>query len=324
MVTLRDHPHLAAYLALACVCFFWGTTYLGIRIAVEQIPPAMLMCVRYTLSGGLILIGAWLSKARFPRGRELWITAVCGLLTIGLGTGALVFAEVRVPSGLASLFVATASFWMVGMDAAMPGGEPLHGPTIAAMAVGAAGAVLLFWPGSAGAGDAGFGSFGAMLAGFALIHFGYAGWGAGSILQRRMETTAHPIVSAGVQQFATGIAFATPALLGPPTHWTSRGIGATAYLAIFGGVIGYSAYVIAVTRLPVAITSIYSYINPLVAVLLGVWLYHEPFSAREGLAMGMIIVGVALVKRAQTARRVLVNGAPAASLPVPRRTPGKP
>jgi drug/metabolite transporter (DMT)-like permease len=302
MVTLRDHPHWAtpnvvAYLALACVCFFWGTTYLGIRIAVEQIPPATLMCVRYTLSGALILIGAWLSKARFPRGRELWITALCGILTIGLGTGALVYAEVWVPSGLASLFVATASFWLVGMDAAMPGGEPLHGPTMGALAVGAAGAVLLFWPGN---GD--WGDFRQLLAGFALIQFGYAGWGGGSILQRRMKATAHPIVSAGVQQFATGLAFAIPALLGPHTHWTSRGIGATVYLAIFGGLIGYSAYVIAVTRLPVAITSIYSYINPLVAVLLGVWLYHEPFSAREGVAMGMIFLGVALVKRAQTRR----------------------
>ncbi len=312
MVTLRDHPHRAtpnfatpnvvAYSALACVCFFWGTTYLGIRIAVEQIPPATLMCVRYTLSGALILIGAWVSKARFPRGRELWITAVCGILTIGLGTGALVYAEVWVPSGLASLFVATASFWLVGMDAAMPGGEPLHGPTIGAMAVGALGAVLLFWPGK---GD--LGEFRQLLAGFALIQFGYAGWGGGSILQRRMKATVHPIVSAGVQQFATGLAFVIPALAGQhqhwgAAHWNARSIGATLYLAIFGGVIGYSAYVIAVTRLPVAITSIYSYINPLVAVLLGVWLYGERFSAREGVGMGMIFLGVALVKRAQTRR----------------------
>lgn len=302
MVTLRDHPHPArpdvgAYLALACVCVLWGTTYLGIRIAVQDLPPATLMCVRYTLSGALILAGARVAKARFPRGRELWTTAGCGLLTIGLGTGALVYAEVWVPSGLASLFVATASFWLVGMDAAMPGGEPLHGPTLGALAVGAAGAAMLIAPG-----DTGFGNFGSLVAGFALIQFGYAGWGTGSILQRRMVSTAHPIVSAGVQQFATGIAFAIPALLSPHPHWSARSIGATAYLAIFGGVIGYSAYVIAVTRLPVAITSVYSYINPLVAVLLGVWLYGEPFSAREGVAMAIIFAGVALVRRAQAGR----------------------
>ena len=115
---MRRHPHLGAYLALACVCFFWGTTYLGIRIAVEDLPPAALMCVRYSLSGGIILAIAGLRRTRIPRGRELWMTALCGILTIGLGTGALVFAEVWVPSGLARIshrFVGRDGFgaWMV-------------------------------------------------------------------------------------------------------------------------------------------------------------------------------------------------------------------
>lgn len=306
MVTLRGSSHFgpdfSAYVALVCVCFLWGTTYLGIRIAVGELPPAVLMAVRYTLSGGLILAGARLKKARFPRGHELWMTAGTGVLTIAVGTGALTYAEVWVPSGLASLFVATASFWLVGMDAAMPGGEPLHAPTIAAMTIGAAGAALLVAPGSRVPGGNEFGSFGSMLAGFGLIQLGYAGWGIGSILQRRLKTEAHPIVSAGVQQLATGLAFAIPALAGSRPHWTARGIAATLYLAMFGGLIGYSAYLIAMRRLPVAITSIYSYINPLVAVLLGVWLYGEPFSAREGVAMAIIFTGVALVKRAQAAK----------------------
>ncbi len=181
----------------------------------------------------------------------------------------------------------------------MPGGAPLHAPTIAALAVGAAGAALLVWPG-----DTGFGNFRLMLAGFLLIQAGYAGWGAGSILQRRVAmqgrgTTAHPIVNAGIQMLATGVAFLIPALAGPHVHWTERGLAATLYLTVFGGIIGYSAYVIAVTRLPVAITSIYSYVNPLVAVLLGVWLYGEPFSSREAVAMAIILLGVALVKQAQ-------------------------
>ncbi len=303
MVTdlLHDHTHYsarAAYVALACVCILWGTTYLGIRIAVEEVPPATLMSVRYLLSGTLILAAARVRGAQIPRGRELWATAGYGVLTIGVGTGALTFAEVSVPSGLASLFVATGSFWLVGAEAAMPGGEPLHAPTVGAMAIGAAGAALLFAPSAEGSQI----PIRTLLAGFGLIQVGYAGWGVGSILQRRQQSRAHPIVSAGVQQFATGLAFAIPALLGPHTHWTARGAAATLYLAIFGGAIGYSAYVIAVTTLPVAITSIYSYVNPLVAVLLGVWLYGEKFSVREGVAMGIIFVGVALVKRAQTAR----------------------
>lgn len=293
----RFGPDFTAYLALGCVCFFWGTTYLGIRIGVQELPPAALMCARYTLSGAVILAGAGAARLRFPRGRELWNIAGIGALTIGVGTGALSFAELWLPSGLASLFVASASFWLVGVDALMPGGEPLHGPTIGAMAIGAAGVALLVAPG-----DTGFGSFRLLLAGFGLIQLGYAGWGVGSILQRRIETKANPIVNAGVQQLATGVAFAIPALAGPPVHWTTRGTLAMLYLATFGGAIGYTCYVIAVRRLPVAITSIYSYINPLVAVLVGVWLYREPFSAREGAAMAIILLGVALVKRAQAAK----------------------
>ncbi len=289
-----------AYLALVCVCFFWGTTYLGIRIGVAELPPATLMCVRYLLSGSVMLTIAWLRGAHIPRGRELWSTAIYGVLTIGVGTGALTYAEVWVPSGLASLFVTTASFWLVGAEAAMPGGEPLHGPTIGAMTIGAAGAALLV----AAPGDSALASgSGSIVAGFVLIQIGYVGWALGSILQRRQHSKAHPIVSAAVQQFAAGAAFIAPALLQTQsTHWTARGIGATLYLAVFGGIIGYSAYVITITRLPVAVASIYSYVNPLVAVLLGVWIYGEQFTAREGIAMVIIFAGVALVKRAQRGR----------------------
>ena len=292
-------PNFVAYLALACVCFFWGTTYLGIRIAVGELPPATLMCVRYLLSGSVLLMIARLRGAVFPKGRELWGTAFFGVLTIGVGTGTLTYAEVWVPSGLASLFVTTASFWLVATEAAMPGGEPLHGPTIAAMTIGAAGAALLVIPG----GSEFAAGYRPIMKGFALIQIGYVGWSLGSILQRRQPSKAHPIVSAAVQQFAAGAAFIAPAVLQPQTtHWTKRGIEAMLYLAVFGGIIGYSAYVIAISRLPVAIASIYSYVNPLVAVLLGVWIYGEQFTAREGIAMGIIFAGVALVKRAQGRR----------------------
>jgi len=166
--------------------------------------------------------------------------------------------------------------------------------------IGAVGSVLLMIPGG---GALASGSPQMIVAGFALIQIGYVGWALGSILQRRQASKIHPIVSAAVQQFAAGAAFMIPALVQTQTtHWTARGIGVTVYLAVFGGIIGYSAYVITMTRLPVAIASIYSYMNPLVAVLLGVWIYGEQFTAREGIAMGIIFAGVALVKRAQGRR----------------------
>jgi drug/metabolite transporter (DMT)-like permease len=282
--------------ALACVCFFWGTTYLGIRIAVEEVPPAALMSVRYLISGGLMLAGAWAKGARIPRGQELGKTALFGVMTIGFGTGTLVIAEQFLPSGLSALLITTSPFWLVGVEALLPGGEPLHGPTVGGMLVGAVGVAFLVTSGGLVAGDV---SRLGLLGWFLLLQFGCAVWSIGSILQRRLASTAHPFVTGAVQQVATGLAFLIPALLGPPVHWTTRGIEATAYLIVFGGIVGYSAFVFIMMRLPVAVASIYTYVNPLVAVLLGVVLYQEAFLPREAIAIATIFVGVTLVKRAQ-------------------------
>jgi drug/metabolite transporter (DMT)-like permease len=289
---LRSSPLFWAYIALAAVCFFWGTTYLGIRIALESFPPLVLVSLRYLLSGTLLVIGALVFKARLPRGRELWSTALFGVLTIGIGNGCLAFAEERIPSGLAALFITTSPFWMVGLEALVPGGERLHPPMIGGMIIGLLGAVLLVLPQGLGHIDA------KVLTGFALLQFGCAGWSFGSILQRRSTTTVHPVVSGAIQQVATGLVYAIPAMVqSHPIHWNARGIWALLYLVTFGAIVGYSAYVYALDRLPVALVSIYNYINPIVAVTLGWLFYREPFGRRELIAMLLILAGVALVKK---------------------------
>ena len=291
---MQRHPHFQAYLALAAVCFFWGTTYLGIRIAIESMEPAVLMAVRYTISGTILLAVAYFSKAHLPSGRELWYTALYGVIIIGAGTGCLVFAEEWVPSGLASVFITLSPFWMVGIDALIPGGERLHAPTIFAMLVGLAGTTLLVAPEVM---REGFG--GPLLRGFLLIEIGASGWCFGSILQRRHQTTAHPVVTGAVQQLATGLAFAVPAFFAKPhpSAWTGRSIGAVAYLVVFGSIVGYSAYIIALERLPVSVVSIYNYINPVIAVFLGWLFFREHIGLQEISAMLIIFFGVALVKR---------------------------
>ena len=173
---MQRHPHFQAYLALAAVCFFWGTTYLGIRIAVETIDPAVLMFLRYTISGIILLTVAYFSKAHLPSGRELWYTALFGVIIIGGGTGCLVYAEQWVPSGLAAVFITLSPFWMIGIDALIPGGgERLHGPTMFAMLVGLAGTTLLVAPEIQ---REGFG--GPLLRGFVLLQVGAVGWCLGS------------------------------------------------------------------------------------------------------------------------------------------------
>jgi drug/metabolite transporter (DMT)-like permease len=280
--------------ALAAVCFFWGTTYLGIRIALESMAPAVLMAVRYTISGFILLLVAYFSKAHLPTGRELWYTALYGVIIIGTGTGCLVFAEQWVPSGLAAVFVTVSPFWMIGIEALIPGGDRLHGPTIVAMLVGLVGTILLVAPEAM---QEGFG--GPLLRGFLLLQLGCAGWSLGSILQRRHQTKAHPVVSGAVQQLATGLAFAVPAFFAKPhpSTWSMRSIGAIVYLVLFGSIVGYSAYIFVLDRLPISVVSLYNYINPIIAVFLGWIFFREHFGLQEVIAMLIIFAGVALVKR---------------------------
>src|SRR5258706_16263605 len=127
---------------------------------------------------------------------------------------------------------------MVGVEALLPGGERLHWPTIAGMAVGLAGAALLFAP------DAGSQAIDHnLVVGFVLLQFGMAGWSFGSIIQRRKAGKAHPIVAGGVQQLAAGLAMIPIAAAARDwtIHWDLRGVAAICYLIVFGSLVGYSA-----------------------------------------------------------------------------------
>jgi drug/metabolite transporter (DMT)-like permease len=291
---LPRHPLFKPYIALAAVCFFWGTTYLGIRMSLESFPPLMLVTVRYLISGSIMVLIARLRGLYLPRGRELAAACISGFLTLGVGNGALVFAEVTVPSGIASLIISISPFWLVAAEALLPGGERLHAPTLGGMAVGLAGAALLFTP------DPGtHGLNRALLGGFLILQVGMAAWSFGSIYQRRKAGKAHAIVAGGVQQLAAALILLPFSLAIPqaPVHWSVRGVAALAYLVIFGSLVGYSAYVYALDRLPVAIVSIYPYANAVVAVFLGWLVYREPFGPRDMVAMAVIFAGVAIVKK---------------------------
>jgi drug/metabolite transporter (DMT)-like permease len=263
-------------------------------MSLESFPPLLLVCARYVISGALMLaVIAWRGE-KLPRGRDLRAACLSGVLVLGIGNGCLVFAELWVPSGVACLILTISPFWMVGAEALLPGGEPLHLPGIVGMFVGLGGAALLFAP------DVHSHTFNAgLLSGFLVLQLGMAGWAFGSIYQRRQVSKAHPIVIGAVQQLAAGLAFLPLVLVfhEHPVHWSTRGVGAILYLVMFGSIVGYSAYIFALDRLPVAIVSVYPYVNSVVAVTLGWLFYREPFGLREATAMLIIFTGVALVKR---------------------------
>ena len=238
--------------------------------------------------------------ARFPRGRDLWVTAGYGLMVIGMGNGILAIVEQWIPTGLSSLFVTTGPFWFVGIDALLAGGEKLHGPTVRGLLLGFVGVFLLIAPDAwtALTQHTLVGS-GAVVLSFLLLQVGGMSWALGSLLQRNRQVRAHPFVIGGVQQLGTGLVLLIPSIFQVPSaHWTARGMGAIVYLAIFGGIVGYSCYALVIDRLPLAIASIYTYINPVVAVFLGWWFYRERFGLREAGAMAVIFAGVAMVRRA--------------------------
>lgn len=263
-------------------------------MALETFPPFLLVSVRYIISGTLTLaFGLW-KGMHIPRGRELAVACFSGLLVLGVGNGALAVAETMIASGLAGLILTMQPFWFVGFEALLPGGERLHAPIVGAMALGLAGACLLVLP------DLGPNAESHnKVTGTLVLGIGMAGWCFGSIYQRRKSGLAHPVIAGGVQQLAAGLAMAPLAALVPhhAIHWSARGVSALFYLVIFGSLAGYSAYVYAMDRLPVAIVSIYPYINAVVAVTLGWLFYREPFGLREALATVVIFMAVTLVKR---------------------------
>jgi drug/metabolite transporter (DMT)-like permease len=291
----RQTARTRAYLALVAVCFFWGTTYAAIRMALESFPPFVLVSTRFLISGSLLLIGARLTGTHLPRGRELWQTAWIGVLLLGGSNTTLVLAQTVLPSGLTALIIVICPFWLVGIEAAMPGGEPLNRNAIYGMLVGLGGAALLV---SSGLQNLGTGM--AVFQGFLWLQVSNACWAFGSICHRRQPTRAHPIVSGAIQQLAAGIVIALLAVVFPghAVQWSFRGVAALLYLVAFGSIVGYSAYIYALSHLPVAVVSIYPYVNPVVAVILGWMIYSEPFGLREAAAMVVIFAGVALVKRA--------------------------
>ncbi len=284
---------IKSYGALAALCWLWGTTYLAIRMTNESLPVAVFLSARFLLSGGLLLAACLVRKDPLPRGRELADALGSGVVILGAGNGALVLAEHYIPSGIAALFIATTPFWMVGMDALFSGGERIHRPTLAGLLVGFSGCGLLVGPELARAGLAT-----GQWKGFLALQVGALAWSSGSIYYRNRPRQAHPIVAGAFQQLGAGLAATPFALLldHAPIAWTARSFGAFLYLVIFGSILGFSAYVYALHHLPVSIASLYSYVNPVVAVWLGWLVYREPFGLRETAAMAVIFVGLGVVK----------------------------
>ena len=223
---------------------------------------------------------------------------VLGILLLGFGNGAIVWAEQTVPSGLTSVLVATVPFWMVGIEAVSGGAQHLGLRRIVGLVLGFLGIVLLVWPelSTEGAGR-GF------LTGVVSSQLAGLGWALGSTYARRrghtdahdenvLATAAFEMLFGGVALLLVGIALGEPSRLA----FNTRTSLALAHLTVFGAIAGFTAYAYALKHLSIATVSLYAYVNPVIAVILGALVLDEPFGLRLAVAAAIVLIGVALVR----------------------------
>lgn len=288
-----------AYAAWIIVCVFWGTTYLGIRVALETVPVALLAGFRWS-TGGLILAAILpLFGERLPPPRTWGPIAVAGFLMAVIGNGGVVWAEQYVASGLAAVVVAMVPFWSVLIEAFLPSGERLKARTFTGLTIGFLGIVVLVWPELTLGGGEGR----QFVLGVVALQIACLGWALGTSYTKRTAQTASPLGAAAMQMILSGIMLLTIATV--TGEWsrlsfTTRTAGAMIYLVIFGTILGYSSYVYALKYLPVSTVSLYAYINPIIAVILGTLILSEPFSLRILVAAALVFAGIGVVKTGAT------------------------
>jgi drug/metabolite transporter (DMT)-like permease len=285
-------------LGFGAVYLIWGSTYLAIRIAIETIPPFTMAGARFLTAGAALYSWArYYGKAPAPTTEHWRNTALLGALLLLAGNGAVVWAEQWVSSGLVALLVGMLPLWMVLVDWLFGSGRRPGPLLIGGLLWGMLGVVLLAGPG-------GFGSRGVMgLVGAAGVMVGNISWAYGSIRARRIALPSRMALSTAMQMLWGGaFLFLTGAVVGElgrldPTAVSVRSLLATAYLAVFGSLIAFSAFSWLNTVVSPARVSTYAYVNPVVALFLGWALVDEPITGRTLLAALMILSAVALITR---------------------------
>jgi drug/metabolite transporter (DMT)-like permease len=285
------------------VYVFWGSTYLGIDIAVEHIPPALMCATRFT-SAGIIMLGYCVLRGeniRYSAKKLLQLAIVGNLLLMG-GNLTLAYSEQYIPSGLAALLVACIPLWFVVLDSLMLGHNRISGRALTGLALGFAGTLVLLWPQLSATGEIGRRQLGWSLA----LIAGALSWAFGSVLSKKWQTGPPTFAATAWQVFFAGMGTTVFALLNRDytrVIWTARGIGAVVYLIIGGSIIGYTAYIYILSRAPATKVSTYAYVNPVVAVFLGWLVLHEKIDRFILAGSAVVIASVIVVTSASAIRK---------------------
>jgi drug/metabolite transporter (DMT)-like permease len=289
------------WVALAVIYVVWGSTYLGIAIAIESIPPFLMAAFRFAVAGLLLL--AW-EVARNPEARhlptrrQLAHSAIVGVLLLGVGNGFVAFGEQTVPSGIAAILIGMMPLWLAFLGW-IYFRERLPRIVAFAIAVGFGGVALLLWPAGAGANK-----FDAL--GIAILVVAPIGWAHGSLFAANAaKLPSRPLTASGLQMLAGAVFLAGEGLITGeaarlhPEAISLQSMAAVAYLVVVGSMLAFTAYGWLLRHAPLSLVGTYAYVNPVVAVALGTVFLGESISPRTLLASVVILGAVAIIVTAR-------------------------
>lgn len=279
--------------ALGLVYILWGSTYLGMKIATEILPPFLLSAIRFVIAGSIMFgIGLRVEK-EMPTGRQWLNAAFIGVMLIGIGNSSVALAVRYMPSGLVALFIAALPAWFIALDWAFFSKERPKALTLWGLFLGFAGLCFIFNPLDTSHRDY-------PLWPIPILTFGSVSWALGSLLSPRLNTPKQ-LTSSGIQMLAGVVSSVILSALLERQEWgaleaaTLRTWSAVLYLVIFGSLIGYTAYSWLVNNAPARLASTYAYVNPVVAILLGWLVVDETLSGRALTGSAIVIAGVVLM-----------------------------
>lgn len=286
-------------LAFAIVYIVWGSTYLGIRVAVEAIPPALCAGLRFDIAGTLILLYALSRGHRLPSTKGDWLKiAFTGVMMLVGGNGLVTYSEQWVPSNQAALVVGTSALWIAWFGTFGSKGEKLKPLTIAGLLLGFAGVAVLV--------GGGISARMAPVLAYAALLFAPITWAIGSVYARRHPVANTPLVTAALQMITAGLIMTIMGLAtGEQSHirWEPRALIAMAYLIVFGSCIAYAAYIWLVHEVAPALLGTYAYVNPAVAVFLGWLMLDETLTQTQVVGTLIILLSVVMVTLASATFR---------------------
>ena len=286
---------LLAYLALIAICLIWGTTYLALRVAVVGFPPFLFVVIRQIIAGGiLVALMLTVGKSKLPAPGEIMKQAIGGFFMLSMGNGLVAYAEVTIPSGIAAIICSMMPMWVILINLTINRDERPTLPIVIGAALGFSGIILIFIQDLEALSNTAY-SLGIFLTFLATIS-----WASASIWLKKRKSTSDPFMNAGLQMFFAGVWLIPFTLVFDDLSnvtWSSNTVYAMIYLIAVGSIIAYGCYTYALKKLPMTIVSLYAYVNPLVAVVLGWLILDEQLNARIGVAFLLTVAGIYLVNR---------------------------